>query len=83
VSNWEPTTEDIRNDFARDGMEYAYMFDRWLVAERKRVAEMATDKERERIIKLLEEDQPCVLVECYPGDFCNCYQIALIKGENK
>lgn len=30
MSDWNPTTEDIRNDFARDGMKYADMFDRWL-----------------------------------------------------
>lgn len=30
MSDWEPTTEDIRNDFARDGKEYALKFDRWL-----------------------------------------------------
>ena len=30
MSEWQPTTEDIRNDFARDGKEYALKFDRWL-----------------------------------------------------
>ena len=30
MADYTPTTEDIRNDFARDGKEYALKFDRWL-----------------------------------------------------
>ena len=61
VTDYTPTTEEVRKGYAgalylsdvpRDRSEE---FDRWLIAERKRVAEMATHKEHERIINVLKE----------------------------
>lgn len=58
MSDYTPTTEEVREayvsltDFSHRGVE----FDRWLIAERKRVATMATGRERARIISLIKEE---------------------------
>ena len=64
-----PTTAEVRDVFAihcegwceRCGESdmssfefHEFEFNQWLIAERKRVAEMAIEKERKRIIDLLE-----------------------------
>jgi len=54
------STDEVREAFSNVDDEIATEenytnFDYWLVTERNRVAELATAKERERIIKLLED----------------------------
>lgn len=51
------------------------------LATRYRYREEGREFERERIIKLLEENSDCQN-QCYYGDCC-CKAIALIKGEQK
>ena len=43
---------------------------------------MGEKAERERIIKLLEGDEPCIY-ENHPPEACHCAVIAFIKGEKE
>lgn len=78
----EVTTEQIREATSKGfvaSLGYKSIsdtqFDLWLVTERHRVADLATAKERERIIRVLEDEGSTV--------FSLAYLIAIIKGENK
>lgn len=80
------STDEIRQfweDAAREQVE----FDAWLVGERKRVADMAKTRERERIIALLNgcrDPQWCAQIkyaECDCQPLLTDETIALIKGE--
>lgn len=47
-------------------------------------AELGAERERERIIALLESECFCDSVNPYQEKFCDaCQYVALIKGENK
>lgn len=56
MSEYTPTTEEVRRQFSESLIyekEYREVFDRWLVQERKRVAEMAIKKERRRAMTII------------------------------
>jgi hypothetical protein len=57
MSDYTPTTEEVREFISKTVWPVAE-FDSWLVQERKRVAEMAMEKERKRILTMLEEIDP-------------------------
>jgi hypothetical protein len=92
VSDYTPTTEDIRTAYTKytqpslsNSGELFYgdkaEFDRWL----KSTLQKAQFAERERIIKLLEENHSWAWQhDPVSQDSCaSCESIALIKGENK
>jgi hypothetical protein len=59
-------------------------FDLWLVTERHRVADLATAKERERIIKLLHSDEGRNILVKGDNAFGSAIMLeVLIKGEKK
>lgn len=53
---YTPTTEEVRAGYSTatyDDAKAEAEFDRWLIAERKRVAEMAIKKERKRAMTII------------------------------
>lgn len=60
MTQYTPTTEEVRDAYESTWLSDTMTgrdaeFNRWLVAERKRVAELAIQRERERVVKLLNE----------------------------
>ena len=57
MSEYTPTTEEMRETYhdwmGRPQAECFAEFDRWLIAERKRVADMAIKKERRRAVNII------------------------------
>lgn len=57
MSDYTPTTEEVRHDYCSDDGRYypeaEVEFNRWLVLERKRVADMAIKKERKRALVIV------------------------------
>ena len=88
MSDYIPTTEDVRDAYSSESTDSTYanrMFDAWLAQYKAKIVA----KTEERIIKLLE---PYANAKCdeYCSYRCECYGkyeaqefIALIKGENK
>lgn len=62
-----------------------FVMSRGLFGDYKRMfRQQGETAERERIIKLLEEEHPCPLKGSHHSlGVCSCLAIALIKGENK
>lgn len=54
MSDYTPTTEEVRSAWMDGLASLGAEFDRWYIAERKRVAQMAIKKERARILAVLE-----------------------------
>lgn len=77
-----PSTEEVRSYFRGSSSSRGTKFDRWLISERKRVAEMAILKENNRILALLQKtidecDTPNTCVQC---DITR-YHISLLTPE--
>lgn len=70
MSDYTPTTEEVRAQWTYDYPDYANrpeQFDRWLVAERSRVAEMAQKRLLSKItrVTLIDDDRGGIQYERY------------------